>query len=81
MVCVKAVGAYIYDARGNRYIDYNAAFGLTILGRALPSVTKRVTEFLVDFDNVGVGVSTLEIELARKLVRDTFPSGEKNSVL
>ena len=73
---MKAVGAYIYDADGKSYIDYNGAFGPPILGRAHPAVTKRVTETLAEFDNVGVGVSTMEIELARKLV-EHIPSVEK----
>jgi len=76
IIPVKASGAYTYDAEGKSYIDYNAAFGPPILGRAHPLVNRRVAEAITEFDNVGVGVSTTEIALARKLVRH-FPSINK----
>jgi glutamate-1-semialdehyde 2,1-aminomutase len=69
MIPVKASGAYIYDADGKSYIDYNAAFGPPLLGRAHPLVNRRVADAITAFDNVGVGVSILEITLARKLVQ------------
>lgn len=37
-------GAYLYDADGNRYIDYLAAYGAMILGHAHPKVVKAVQE-------------------------------------
>ena len=76
IIPVKAVGAYFDDIDGKRYIDYHGAFGPPILGHADPTVADRVTELLADYDIMGVGVSILEIQLARKLV-EHVPSIEK----
>lgn len=76
IIPVKAVGAYFDDIDGKRYIDYHGAFGPPILGHADPTIADRVTELLADYDIMGVGVSILEIQLARKLV-EHVPSIEK----
>src|SRR5438270_10272564 len=44
-------GAYIYDADGNRYIDYVLSWGPLILGHAHPRVVAALTE------QVGLGTS------------------------
>ncbi|OOZ40187.1 aminotransferase class III-fold pyridoxal phosphate-dependent enzyme, partial [Solemya elarraichensis gill symbiont] len=38
----KAEGAYVFDADGNRYIDYVGSWGPMILGHAHPDVIKAV---------------------------------------
>jgi len=76
MVIVKAEGAYIYDIDGQRYLDYQAAFGPPILGHTHPQVTARIRQTLETLDLPGVGVTVLEVELAKKLVHH-IPSVEK----
>lgn len=73
---VKGEGAYIYDADGNRYIDYHAAFGPFILGHCYPSVVEQVREVIGETDLYGVGATELEASLAEKIVQHV-PSAEK----
>jgi glutamate-1-semialdehyde 2,1-aminomutase len=42
----KAKGAYLYDADGNRYIDYIASWGPMILGHAYEPVVKAIQDML-----------------------------------
>ena len=76
LVFTKSQGAYIYDAEGRRYIDYHAGFGPPILGHAHPKVNQRVAETLSQMDQVGIGVSEIEIKLAQKIVQH-IPSADK----
>ncbi len=76
LIFKKAEGAIIIDADGNEYIDYQAAFGPSILGHAHPLVNKRIKETLEQLDLVGVGTADLEIQLAKKIV-EHVPSAEK----
>lgn len=76
LVFTRAEGACIYDADGNEYIDYQAAFGPPILGHSHPLVNKRITNTINQIDLVGVGTAELEIEVARKIVHH-IPSAEK----
>ncbi|MGC1921224.1 MAG: aminotransferase class III-fold pyridoxal phosphate-dependent enzyme, partial [Acidobacteriaceae bacterium] len=39
---VRAQGAYLWDADGNRYLDYFGSWGPMILGHAAPQVVKAV---------------------------------------
>jgi glutamate-1-semialdehyde 2,1-aminomutase len=66
-VITRGLGAYIWDADGNRYIDYRLAFGPIILGHADPRVNKSVT------DAIGNGTlfahtHPLEIEVAERII-------------
>ncbi|WP_010273106.1 aspartate aminotransferase family protein [Paenibacillus senegalensis] len=70
-----AEGAYIYDADGNRYLDFQAAFGPFVLGHKHPYVTNKVKEALDRTDLYGVGTADLEIELAEKICKHV-PSSE-----
>jgi glutamate-1-semialdehyde 2,1-aminomutase len=72
----RAEGAYMYDADGNEYIDYQAAFGPIVLGHCYPAVTKAVTEMIQHADLFGVGATEYEVELATKIVHHV-PSAEK----
>ncbi|MFK7691870.1 aspartate aminotransferase family protein [Paenibacillus sp. HJGM_3] len=67
-VFTKGEGAYIYDADGKKYIDYQAAFGPYILGHNHPYVNGKVIEALGRTDLYGVGTTDLEVECARKIV-------------
>lgn len=67
LVFTRAEKAYIYDADGNRYIDYHAAFGPIVLGHCHPVVNRTVAEAMQRIDLVGSGATDLEIELARKI--------------
>ena len=67
-------GPHVFDADGNRYIDYVAAFGPMILGHAYPAVT----DVLIRAAQRGTayGATTeLEVELARTIC-DAIPSIE-----
>jgi glutamate-1-semialdehyde 2,1-aminomutase len=73
---VRAQGAYIWDADGNRYVDFHGAFGPIILGHADARVADRIREDTASMDIVGAGVSELEVVLAEKL-NALIPSAEK----
>ena len=71
----KAQGAYFWDADGNRYIDYLAAFGPIITGHAHPHVTDAIVRAAQN--GVLYGTATeLEIVLARRL-KEAIPSLDK----
>lgn len=71
----KAKGAYFWDADGNKYIDYLAAYGPIITGHAHPHVTRAIQEAAEE--GVLYGTPTeWEITFARKL-REAIPSMEK----
>ncbi len=75
LVWEKAEGAYIQDVDGNRYIDYQAAFGPFILGHRHPVISKAVSRALKEMDLFGTGTTTLEIELSKKICQHV-PSAE-----
>src|SRR5262245_57218102 len=76
LVFSRAQGAYLYDADGNKYIDFHGAFGPPILGHCHPELTRRVGEIVSQIDLVGVGTNELEVRLAQKVV-EHIPCAEK----
>ncbi len=59
-------GAYLYDADGQRYIDYIGSWGPLILGHAHPTVIQAVQETVAK--GLGFGAPTeLEIVMAEKI--------------
>ena len=68
-------GPYLFDADGNRYIDYVLSWGPAILGHAAPSVVDAICKQAARGTSFGAPCG-LETELA-ELVRDAFPSIEK----
>ena len=76
LVFNRAEGARIWDADGNEYLDYHAAFGPFILGHVHPFVVQRVEEALWETDLYGVGATPQEIALAKKVV-EHVPSIEQ----
>jgi len=68
-------GAYLWDADGNRYIDYVASWGPAILGHAHPAVVRAVQETAAKGLSFGAPTE-IETRLAA-LVRRLVPSIER----
>ncbi|HEY2649131.1 MAG TPA: glutamate-1-semialdehyde 2,1-aminomutase [Puia sp.] len=63
----KAKGSYLYDADGNKYIDYIASWGPMILGHAHEEVVKAIQERTAL--SISYGAPTeLEIEMAELII-------------
>jgi glutamate-1-semialdehyde 2,1-aminomutase len=72
---VRAEGAYLYDADGNRYVDLFGSWGPMILGHSFPPVVEAIREAAgrgASFGASHAGEATLA-----ELVRRCFPSVEK----
>jgi glutamate-1-semialdehyde 2,1-aminomutase len=67
-------GPYLFDADGNRYVDYVMSWGPLILGHAHPAVVEAVQQQAAYGTSYGAPTE-LEIDLAR-LVIDLIPSVE-----
>ncbi|MFD1412345.1 aspartate aminotransferase family protein [Oceanobacillus jeddahense] len=76
LIFTKSEGAYIYDADGNKYVDYQSAFGPYILGHNYKAVNDRVIEALSTTDLYGVGTTDLEIKCADKITKNV-PSADQ----
>lgn len=70
LVVTRGEGPYIWDADGNRYVDYRLAFGPIILGHAYPSVVERVAE-AIRGGTLFAWTTPLEIEVAEQIARMT----------
>ncbi|MCB9149472.1 MAG: glutamate-1-semialdehyde 2,1-aminomutase [Caldilineaceae bacterium] len=70
----RGAGAYMWDADGNRYIDYMLSWGPLILGHAHPAVVEALQKAAARGTSYGAPTA-LENELAQ-LVIDTVPSVE-----
>ncbi|MGZ8551416.1 MAG: glutamate-1-semialdehyde 2,1-aminomutase [Chitinophagaceae bacterium] len=68
----KAKGAYLYDADGNKYIDYIASWGPLILGHAYEPVIKAIQEKVLDGTSFGAPTE-LEIQMA-ELIKSMVPN-------
>jgi len=68
-------GAYLWDADGNRYIDYFGSWGPMILGHAFPAVVEAVQRAAAKSASFGASTAA-EGELAELVVK-AFPSVEK----
>ncbi|MFC4278938.1 glutamate-1-semialdehyde 2,1-aminomutase [Achromobacter aloeverae] len=71
----RAVGPYVWDAEGKRYIDYVGSWGPAILGHAHPDVVRAVQEAAVHGLSFGAPTEA-EIELAELLIQ-RLPSMEQ----
>lgn len=71
---VRGEGAYVWDADGNRYLDYVLSWGPLILGHAHPEVVARVKEVAEKGLTFGAP-HPLEAELAQAVKR-AFPQVE-----
>ncbi len=63
----RAKGSYLYDADGNKYIDYIASWGPMILGHAHEQVIKAIQERAVYSTSFGAPTE-LEIEMAELII-------------
>jgi len=68
----KARGSYLYDADGNKYIDYIASWGPMILGHAHGEVVKAIQERAALSTSYGAPTE-LEIEMA-ELITSMVPN-------
>lgn len=68
----RAQGPYLYDADGNRYIDYIASWGPMILGHAWEPVVKAIQEYATYSTSYGAPTE-LEVEMA-ELIRSMVPN-------
>ena len=62
-----AKGAYLYDADGNKYIDYIASWGPMIMGHAYEPVIKAIQEKALGSTSFGAP-TLLEIEMAELII-------------
>jgi glutamate-1-semialdehyde 2,1-aminomutase len=68
-------GQYLYDADGNRYLDFVCSWGALLLGHANPQVTQAVAAQAARGTSFGV-TTELELELAT-LINRAIPGLEK----
>ena len=80
-ICVgRAEGAYLYDADGNRYIDFLQAGGPTILGSNNEVIRKAVIALLNDCGPVTGLLHEAELLIAKEIHRH-MPAVEMFSML
>lgn len=68
----RAEGAYLYDADGNRFVDYIASWGPMILGHAYAPVVAAIQQKALDSTSYGAP-TLLEIEMA-ELIKGMVPN-------
>lgn len=68
----KAKGAYLYDADGNKYIDYINSWGPMILGHVYEPLVKAIQEKVLDSTSFGAPTE-LEIDMA-ELIKSMCPN-------
>jgi len=71
----RAQGAYIWDAEGQRYIDYIGSWGPMILGHGHPEVVEAVQKAVLEGFSFGAPTER-EIELAEEILK-LVPSAEQ----
>jgi glutamate-1-semialdehyde 2,1-aminomutase len=74
-IIVRGQGPFVWDADGNRYIDYVGAFGPLMLGHANPSVVEAIRTAVEAGGSFGA-TSPAEIRLG-ELIRSRMPSIER----
>jgi glutamate-1-semialdehyde 2,1-aminomutase len=72
---VRGQGAQVWDADGNRYIDYVGSWGPLILGHSPPEVIEAIVQAARNGTSFGASTPT-EADLA-ELVIEAFPAIEK----
>jgi glutamate-1-semialdehyde 2,1-aminomutase len=71
----RAEGAYLFDADGNRYIDYFGSWGPMILGHAFPPVVEAIARAARKSASFGASTAA-EADLAERIVA-CYPAIEK----
>jgi glutamate-1-semialdehyde 2,1-aminomutase len=72
---VRAEGSYLWDADGNRYLDYFGSWGPMILGHAQPLIVEAIQQAAARGASFGASTAA-EADLA-ELVISAMPSMEK----
>ena len=72
---VRGLGAHVWDADANRYIDYVGSWGPLILGHSPPEVIEAIVQAARNGTSFGASTPT-EADLA-ELVIEAFPAIEK----
>ncbi len=72
---VRGLGAHVWDADGNRYIDYVGSWGPLILGHSNPEVIEAIIQAARNGTSFGASTPS-EAQLA-ELVIEAFPAIEK----
>src|SRR5271165_7487996 len=72
---VRAEGAYLWHADGNRYLDYFGSWGPMILGHAHPPVVEAIQRAAANGASFGASTPT-EGELAERVI-SAYPSMDK----
>jgi glutamate-1-semialdehyde 2,1-aminomutase len=72
---VRGEGPYLWDAEGNRYVDWVLSWGPLVFGHADPEVVEAVQEAAADGTTFGAPTER-EVALAEEIV-DAVPSVEK----
>ena len=75
LIIDRGEGQYLYDADGNRYLDFVCSWGALLLGHANPKVTQAVAAQAARGTSFGV-TTELELELAT-LINRAIPALEK----
>jgi len=75
LIIDRGEGQYLYDADGNRYLDFVCSWGALLLGHANPQVTQAVATQAARGTSFGV-TTELELELAT-LINRAIPALEK----
>jgi glutamate-1-semialdehyde 2,1-aminomutase len=70
----RGAGAYLWDADGNRYLDYFGSWGPMILGHAFPPVVEAIQKAATRSTSFGASTAS-EADLA-SLVAEAYPSIE-----
>jgi glutamate-1-semialdehyde 2,1-aminomutase len=70
-----AEGAYLFDADGNRYLDFFGSWGPMILGHAFPPMVEAIQQAAAR--GASFGASTADEANLAELVTRCFPSVEK----
>lgn len=76
----KAEGAYLFDADGNKYIDFLQAGGPTVLGSNYPSVREKCIELIKECGPSTGLLHEYELKLART-ISENIPSVEQFRML
>src|SRR5690348_6497939 len=75
LIIERGDGQYLYDADGNKLLDYVCSWGAMLLGHAHPAVTQAITEQAQRGTSYGV-TTELEVELA-SIITKAIPTIEK----
>ncbi|HVW75605.1 MAG TPA: aspartate aminotransferase family protein [Rhizomicrobium sp.] len=75
LVFTRGEGPYLFDADGNRLIDYYCGMGAMILGHS-PSAVQQAVKAQVDNGLLYAGQSPIEFEAA-KILCDNIPSAQR----